>query len=82
MEKTFNIIKSKKQLADFLPEIHEFRAGLNPQEWAQKLSLPDVIINAASSPLSGIQKEIEARDVLLRDELKKFIKGEKTRTDI
>ena len=82
LEKTFNIIKSKKQLADFLPEIHEFRAGLNPQEWAQKLSLPDVIINAASSPLSGIQKEIEARDVLLRDELKKFIKGEKTRTDI
>lgn len=82
LEKTFNISKSDKQLADFLPEIHEFRGGRNPEDWAKSLSLTDVFLSPTASDMGTIKTAIETRDSLVRDQLKQFIKGEKSRVDV
>ncbi len=82
LEKTFNISKSDKQLSDFLPEVHEFRNGRNPKEWAESLALTDVFLSPASSDMGAIKTAIETRDSLVREQLKQFIKGEKCRVDV
>ena len=83
LEKTFNISKSDKTLKSFMEEVHEFKEGkIILTDWAKELGIPDIMLEPLADKVEEITAAIEARDKEIRDEVVKFIKGERERADL
>lgn len=83
LDKSFNISKSDQPMWNFLKEVHEFKQGtFNRQEWTSALSLSDAMTAPDGISLADLKNAIQARDVLIRNELKEFVGGSRLRVDV
>jgi len=82
LEKSFNISKNDQPMWNFLEDVHEFKQGtFTRQEWQAALSLNDAMTSPDGASLTDLKDAIQARDLLIRNELKEFIRGSKYRVD-
>ncbi len=82
LDKSFNISKSDQPMWSFLQEVHEFKQGkFVRQDWQAALSLNDTMTSPDGASLLDLKNAIQARDLLIRNELKEFIDGTKYRVD-
>lgn len=83
LDKSFNISKSDQPMWNFLKEVHEFKQGtFNRQEWTSALCLSDAMTAPDGISLADLKNAIQARDVLIRNELKEFVGGSRLRVDV
>ncbi|HLP78028.1 MAG TPA: DUF262 domain-containing protein [Candidatus Paceibacterota bacterium] len=83
MEKTFNISKGKKPLAEFLAQVHEFCTGARQQdEWGKTLAISEAHRLPDVADLSELATQIKARETVVKDDLVNFVNGSATRVDL
>lgn len=78
LEKSFNISKGAKPLAEFLAKIHEFRTGsVNLDSWTANLGLHSELVDPSNLPANRIHELIDRRSNQIKSELKGYLSGEK-----
>lgn len=83
LEKTFNISKSTKTLAEFVSDIHEFKQGkVQPSDWSKSLLITEKMLDPSIGTVEQVIAEIGDRDTSMRSELKEFVLGKKSRIDL
>jgi len=83
LEKSYNASRGKDSLATFLAKVHEFQSGaVKISDWAVALRLTNEFIEPEKFSLDEVAAAIEARDVLMQQDLERFVKGEVNRKDI
>ncbi|MCY0990515.1 DUF262 domain-containing protein [Nannocystis sp. ILAH1] len=81
LQKSFNIAKSARPLAEFMAEVHEFKEGKPLEEWANALSLTATHMNGKTADTATLIQATKDRENSIRTELMRFIKGECRRVD-
>lgn len=83
LEKSFNISKSAREIAEFLGEVHEFKSGaISLEEWREAMCLTPAHLHPKAVSIEELQTAIEAREKLIKEELAQFIRGAKARVDL
>jgi len=83
LEKTFNISKSNRELADFLKNVHEFKEGsMTVAEWASAMSISAPLLSPKHETLESIVDAINNRENLIKRQLVEFIQGKRVREDV
>jgi hypothetical protein len=83
LDKSFNISKRDDSMWAFLQEVHEFKQGVFVrQDWQTALLLDDTMTMPDGKTLVELKALIQARDAAIRNELKEFINGSKSRVDL
>ena len=83
LEKTFNISKSDRSLADFISEVHEFKNGsVAADDWRTALTIPPEAFDPAKPTVAEIRDVVDKRDEQMRSELVKFVQGQLERQDL
>jgi len=82
LEKSFNISKCDRELAQFLAGVHEFKEGLmSVEDWASAMSVSAALLNPKSENIESIVNAIKTREKLIKQELVEFIQGKRVRVD-
>ena len=83
LEKSFNVSKYDKPMWQFLKDVHEFREGkFLRNDWQSALLLNDEMTSPENKSLMELKVLIQERDTAIRNELKDFINGLRSRVDI
>lgn len=83
LETAFNISKSANPLGEWLKNVHEFKSGeLKQDEWAAALSLPAILLDPSGLSVAEVAAAVEARTGSIKQELKEFVAGTRTRCDV
>jgi hypothetical protein len=83
LETAFNISKSATPLGEWLKNVHEFKNGeLKLAEWSAALGLPAQLLDPAGSTDKDVVDAVDIRTASIKQELKDFSGGTKTRADI
>jgi len=83
LETNFNIAKGKKPAADFLDRVVEFKD--KPSElskWRDRIGLSDAMLHPSKENVATASAAIADRTAKMRQELKEFVSGTKTRADL
>lgn len=81
LQKSFNIAKNARPLADFMAEVHEFKMGKSIDEWADALDLSAAHMNGKTADTAELLEAVKDRESSIRGELAKFVRGECRRVD-
>ncbi len=82
LEKSFNIIKSKKPMWNLLQNVHEFKTGITQRsDWEAALLLNSELTEPTDVQLTTIVQLLKKREELIRKDLVEFIKGTLQRQD-
>lgn len=83
LEKNFNISKSNHTLKHFLSSIHEVVTGkVRIDEWCAALGIAKPLLNPDQVNPDSIKEVIDIRDLDIREDVAKFIRGQNGRVDV
>lgn len=82
LKKSFNISKSANTMHSFLIQINEFQDSIYLAAWCQSLLLGKVLIEPDTATVVDVLVSIGIRENGIKEELKRFVRGELTRQDI
>ena len=69
-------------LGEWLKDVHEFKNGnLKLAEWSAALGLSALLLDPSGSTIKDVAAAVDARTTSIRQELKDFIAGTKSRVD-
>lgn len=83
LETAFNISKGANPLGEWLKNVHEFKSGdLGQAEWSAALGISPLLFDPSGSSVKDVAAAVEARTAQIKQDLKDYIGGVKTRADL
>ena len=83
LEKSFNISKAAESLKEFMERVHELKTGkFTIDAWAKDLDIETTLLDPSTLEVDTVVEAVRRRTSMMKDDLRAFVRGKRTRTDL